>query len=383
MSDYCFLRPIDVLYLRGNRLFDGAGAHGAALMPPWPSLAAGAIRSRMLVDHQIEPVQFAGGTKPDGAIGACLGTPGSPGNFRITDFCVARKSGASVEVFFPLPADLVVQTDDRLQYLRPTALHPALRTSYTLPHCPLLAAEQPSKTLGGQWLNQAGLRAYLDGLPLNREVHCIGQNKLWQFDPRLGIALNSERRAAAEGQIYTAETVAMRKDCGFLVGVEGATGLLPAGGLVRLGGDGRGAEAISCEFEMPAPDWRHIAEEKRFRLLLTSPGLFADGWQLPGLNQSNGGCFWRGEGFSASLKAACVSRGEVVSGWDIAGHRPKDALRVAPTGSVYFFDEFAGNIDALEKLTKQGLWPLIKDADQSRRAEGFNNILIAAWPRHD
>lgn len=383
MADYRFVKPLDVLYLRGNRLFDGAGAHGAALMPPWPSLAAGALRSRMLVDHQIEPVQFAAGTKPEGAIGACLGTPEKPGNFRIADFCVARKSEAAVEVFFPLPADLVAQTDGHLQYLLPTALHPALRTSYPLPLCPLLAADKPSKPLGGRWLNQAGLSAYLGGAPLSFAVHCIEQKKLWQFDQRLGIALDGQRRTAAEGQIYTAETVAMAEDCGFLVGVDGAAGLLPENGLVRLGGDGRGAEILPCKFTPPAPDWRRIAEEKRFRLLLTTPGLFTEGWQLPGLTQGDNCWTWRGEAFSASLKSACVSRGEVVSGWDIARHRPKEALRVAPTGSVYFFDEFNGEVEALKKLTGQGLWPLVEDADQSRRAEGFNNILIAAWPHHD
>ena len=40
-----FLEALDVLYLRGNQHFGSPGAHGAALMPPWPSLAAGALRS--------------------------------------------------------------------------------------------------------------------------------------------------------------------------------------------------------------------------------------------------------------------------------------------------------------------------------------------------
>lgn len=382
MADYCFLKPLDVLYLRGNRLFDGAGAHGAALMPPWPSLAAGAVRSRMLADHQIDPTSLKN-TKPEGAIGECLGTPEKPGDFRITEFCVASRSDASVEVFFPLPADLVAQNDGRLQYLLPEALHPALQTSYPLPYCPLLAADTPSKPLGGQWLNQPGLSAYLDGTPLSLATHCIQQRELWALDSRLGIALDGVRRTVADGQIYTAETVAMANDRGFLVGIDGAAGLLPEGGLVRLGGDGRGAELIPCSVKMPSPDWRRIADEKRFRLLLTTPGLFAAGWQVPGLSQTGGRWLWRGQGFSASLKAACVSRGEVVSGWDIANHRPKEALRVAPTGSVYFFDEFSGDVAALKNLTEEGLWPLVENADQSRRAEGFNNILIAAWPRHD
>ena len=48
-----FLEPLDVLFLRGNQLFGEAGSYGEALMPPWPSVAAGAIRSRILADSGI------------------------------------------------------------------------------------------------------------------------------------------------------------------------------------------------------------------------------------------------------------------------------------------------------------------------------------------
>ena len=49
-STALFIEPLDVLILRGNKLFADAGSHGEALMPPWPSVAAGALRSRMLID---------------------------------------------------------------------------------------------------------------------------------------------------------------------------------------------------------------------------------------------------------------------------------------------------------------------------------------------
>ena len=52
-STALFIEPLDVLILRGNKLFADAGSHGEALMPPWPSVAAGALRSRMLIDAGI------------------------------------------------------------------------------------------------------------------------------------------------------------------------------------------------------------------------------------------------------------------------------------------------------------------------------------------
>ena len=45
---YYFIEPLDVLMIRGNKSFGGAGQHGEAIMPPWPSLFAGAFRSALL-----------------------------------------------------------------------------------------------------------------------------------------------------------------------------------------------------------------------------------------------------------------------------------------------------------------------------------------------
>ena len=45
-----FIEPLDVLFLRGNQLFGEPGSYGEALMPPWPSVAAGALRTRILAD---------------------------------------------------------------------------------------------------------------------------------------------------------------------------------------------------------------------------------------------------------------------------------------------------------------------------------------------
>ena len=53
----------------------------------------------------------------------------------------------------------------------------------------------------------------------------------WKFDARLGIALDSGKRSAAEGMIYTVETIALQQDIGFLAAVAGAEGYLPVDGV--------------------------------------------------------------------------------------------------------------------------------------------------------
>lgn len=381
MSEYLFIEPLDVLCLRGNRLFGEAGDHGEALMPPWPSLAAGAIRSRMLADSGEDLAAFASGeTKPDGPLGDCLGTPDKPGSFRLSRFLLAQKwDDGTVSPFFPLPAD-VVALKKGSEYLRPRSLHSSIASGGTLPQVPVLRQEQPEKPLSGRWLNRAGITSYLAGEPLTAK-HLGSQDSLWENDPRLGIALDPASHTAAEGRIYTTETVALKKGVGFLAGIQGADGCLPQDGLLRFGGDGRGARVAPCNMELPEPPWERIALEKRFRLVLTVPGIFTDGWRLPGLVEENDALFLRDTDFFARLVAAAMNRSEVVSGWDLARHRPKPALRVVPTGSVYWLDNFEGNIEKLKHLTESGLWPHMNNPDLARRAEGFNNILIAAWPR--
>lgn len=381
MTEYRFIEPLDVLFLRGNKLFDGAGAHGAALMPPWPSLAAGAIRSRMLTDAGINFEAFASGNPAiaNAQLADVLGTPAEPGSFRIAAFTLARRTDSGIDPCFPLPADVVV-TDKELggaRYLQPMAIEPVLQCSAPLSHLPVLRTDKPGKAVGGLWLNGQGWQAYVNGQQLTKE-HLLRSSKLWQTDPRLGIALDNGRGTAQTGMLYTAETVAFCEKTGFIVAVQGASGATTKHGLLRFGGDGRGATISECVWNVPQPEWQRIEREKRFRLILATPGIFEQGWRLPGLEVDNS---WYGDGYSARLVAACVNRADTVSGWDLAERRPKPAQRTAPTASVYWFDEFNGSTETLRKLANEGLWGNQPYPDRSRKAEGFNNVFLATWPK--
>lgn len=337
-----FLEPLDVLYLRGNKLFADAGAHGEAQMPPWPSLAAGAIRSRMMAE------------------GASLE---ALADFRLTQFGLARHHDDAIERLWPLPADVIVSDEINLgdaTYLRPCPTPTGIASSHALPKLPTLQTAKPGKPVGGLWLTGDGIAAWLSGQILNSK-HFVRSGDLWQTDPRLGIALDPMTRSAADGKIYTTETIALKKGIGFIAAYESSANHLPAESLVRLGGDGRGAVVRAVTPPPTAPDWAQIEKEGRFRLMLTTPGLFSGGW--------------RPDGIPATLVAASVSRAETVSGWDLVTNKPKPAQRVAPTGSVYWFENFMGDVAALKALALNG-FPL---ADPARHAEGFGKLAIAPW----
>ncbi|PKM06549.1 MAG: type III-B CRISPR module-associated protein Cmr3, partial [Gammaproteobacteria bacterium HGW-Gammaproteobacteria-7] len=141
MNHAVFLQPLDVLFLRGNKLFGDPGSYGEALIPPWPSVAAGALRSRILVDDGVDLAAFARGEINH----PTLGTPAKPGSFAVTAFHLARRlADGRVELLIQPPADLLLsEADDGalgVRALNPKALSDSgLCSSFPLSQLPVLA----------------------------------------------------------------------------------------------------------------------------------------------------------------------------------------------------------------------------------------------------
>lgn len=375
-----FLEPLDVLFLRGNKLFGDAGSYGEALVPPWPSAAAGALRSRMLADAGIDLAAFARGEIEDQA----LGSPKKPGPFVVTAFHLARRlADDRIELLLQPPADLVTAENDAKQLtvraLKPTALpaEAGILSSALLPLLPVLAETERGKPAGGYWLKESGWRKYLRGeTPALEDL--VKSSELWSFDHRVGVGLEAARRRAEEGKLFSMQAVALKEGVGFLAAIGGAT--TPQSGTLRFGGDGRAARIQALDKTLPEPDYEAIAASRRCRLLLTSPGIFERGWLPTGAGEpSKNGVPFDLHGVRGRIVAAAVPRFEVVSGWDLAQWQPKPAQRAAPTGSVYWLELDEGvTADAFRKLVAQALWSDPCE-DVHRRAEGFNRIAIAAY----
>ncbi len=370
-----FIEPLDVLFLRGNKLFGDPGSFGECLVPPWPSVAAGALRSAMLARSGIDPAAFAAGTAPH----PTLGKPQQPGPFTVVGFTLARRGAdGSVESLHALPADLLAEAGDgggvaRLRCIAPVAPPQGLLSSAPLANWPVLPqGEVRAKPVGGVWLTQAGWADYLAGRTPAAEG-TVSSASLWSIDHRVGVGLDAASGRAADGQLFSAQAVAFRPGIGFLASVAGAEP--PADGVLRLGGDGRGAGLCMARHRPAAPDLAAIARARRARLVLTTPALLPEGWLLPG---AAGGQSIAWPGLSARLVCAAVPRAEVVSGWDLAQRQPKPAERAAPAGSVYWLDELDATHEALGKLAESGLW-LGEHQNAQRQAEGFNRYTFAAW----
>ena len=377
MSISLLIEPIDTLALRGNRLFGDPGSYGEALMPPWPSVAAGAIRSWMLAAEGVDLAAFAAGQVPH----PTLGTPAQPGSFALAAFHLARRRpDGVVELLYAPPADLdITQAADGTQTVRrmkPTTLHQALACSASLHQVPALAQDGRAKPVAGRWLSTQGWRAYLRGQAVE-PGHLLNSSDLWQFDHRVGLAIDAALGRADDGKLFSLNAVVMRPGVGFAAWVAGAQP--PAKGMLRLGGDGRGAQVQQAEIAWPQPDFKAIADAGKARLVLTSPGVFQQGWLPTGTTRRDADTLgFDLHGISGRLVAACVPRAEVVSGFDLAQWQPKPAQRAAPTGSVYWLDQLEAKPDALRSLADTGLWADTQPHDP-RCAEGFNRFSFAAY----
>ena len=390
-TTYYYVRPTDSLFIRGNLAFGDSGEHGASQMPPPPSLFAGAFRSAILGQSAEHMAQFlAGQPLADEARARCLGTYTQPGEFRLSWLSLAGQAHGQVspEAVSPLPADLVV-LGQAFAPLIPRSVAAGCASSGDLPMRATLFSAKQEKPSTGIYLRGAGLQDHLTGkLPGAAAQAAVGH--LFRRDPRLGIGLNADSRTAEEGLIYTTEGYAFGPgadgegegkvspfaNTGFLVGMAGVADVLPAQGSLRLGGDGRSAHYQRVEFKPPVA--ANLAANKRFRLVLQSPALFSQGWLPDGVVLQEDGLYkLRGAGFSARLACAAIGRREVVSGWDLHGWKPKPAQAAAPAGSVYWFDELEGDAGKLAAWVNQGLWG--EHTDRQRRAEGFNQALLATW----
>lgn len=358
-----FLEPVDVLFLRGNRLFGEPGSYGESLLPPWPSVAAGALRSHAYAR--------------DGKV------IDQPADFRLTAFHIARRNIENIEAVYALPADLVVEgsrDNPEIRQIKAARVDARLASSSHLPALPVLAAgDARSKPLDGFWLSETGWRRYLAGeAPQSDDL--IRTSDLWQLETRVGVGLDETKGRAEDGKLFSMQAIAFHRGVGFIAGHYGKVSI-PSDGLLRLGGDGRGAVLHQREQPLPQADFAAIANTKRARIVLTTPGIFPDGWRLPGQNED--GSFVL-HGVRGRVVTASVPRAETISGWDMVKRQPKPAQRVAPTGSVYWLELAEGtHADTLCKLADHGLWSETSEdraqENLARRVEGFNRFAFAAY----
>jgi CRISPR-associated protein Cmr3 len=315
------LDPLDVLFFRDGKPFE-AGIRASSTEPP-PQTLAGALRTHVLA-----------------AAGCDFSTLGAAvrGGRKFAEALAKQEKGALAALacrgpwfargdqpLLPVPASLhrvgKKNADGRFVRLAPMDTPPPGWRGKT--KRPLWTTEGERTDPASGWLTLDGMQAFLQGAD-PAEGHAVKRSELFETDSRTGIVIGAESFTTEESLIYAADYLALKDGVSLYAEITGPSDAL-AHAFARdttlpLGGQGRRVRVTRLKH---LADWpKPPSGDGRCVLVLTTPGVFADGWKPAAL----------------APIAAAVPGHVPFSGWDLARGGPKLTRFAAAAGSVFFFD---------------------------------------------
>lgn len=384
------IEPRDPLIVRDARPFGlNPGARARSLPFPFPSTTTGGIRARaglddqgVFDDHRLDEV------KAIEVRGPLLVEIDNQGY--IQDWLLP----APADALLLNPAAVPVADDSPLlrQRLVPLALPPDSQTDLPqplalvgLPRLPqdtnaAKTSSKPASKVPRYW-RWAELQSWLEKPP---DQDTVTRPKLGHSGPvaeqRVHVSINAATLSAIEGALFQTsglEFLHNQKQQPSLTTTRLAltvqTKANLAEALAPLGGERRLMRWRTSQTPwpgLPATLKATIIQQKHCRLQLVTPACFTKGYQPTWLQQPQ-------YGVTAQVKAAAVTRSQVVSGWDFEKDVPKPTRRLAPAGSVYFLaleGEDAAIAHWLETLWLGG----VSDEAQDRY-DGFGLAVFGTW----
>lgn len=370
---WIFIESLDSLFFRDSKPFAaGESFRAKSAFPPTPYPFAGALRTKILVDHGVDFETFKDwqNTPPNDPmqiqIRKWIGTPQDYGQLQIRGPLLAsQKSDGSLAVYFQVPLNLFAKNwlSPLKESMPESSCNPPEGCMNIADLHLLWSRREIGKELTGHFLDEKGLSGYLRQKfeLIKREDDepsiTYGAEELYTTEPRIGIKRPGSTRTAETGMFYLAEFIKFieytGRRLGFILELKDFPQHLLQHGIMALGGEKRAAECRHIEGalqEILCPGgstYRKLVEQVRstgrLKLYLASPAIFVQGW-LPD-------CFDRNtmklkddhplikdEGISLTLIGACVGKPVSIGGWDLAQRGPRKMWRAVPTGSVYFLE---------------------------------------------
>lgn len=369
------LRPVDTCFFRDGTPFaaDSAPQEGVGkLFPPYPTTAAGALRAALALANG-----WNGRGRWPQTICSVLGDgPDDLGSLAF-DCPILLRCGRPL---FRAPRHLLgVMEDGRWTpriILRPgPAVACDLGDMIRLPEASRTdnteLADLSLKTGDDEWLTQNGMNAVLRGeLPDRGDI--VSSRCLWAEEPRIGLEIDRDRRAAKKGMLYSTRHVRPERRVSLGARIAGlpADWTLPFGRLVPLGGEGRLAECT--EWEAGATLEAPIAAIESGRTIVAIA--------LSPLDLEPDVCDGRSALAVAELGgvrvvSACLDRPQRIGGWDSENRRPLPLRGVLPPGSVLFCEvpepiRLRDSVVARDGTARVG----------AKRNWGFGLVALGLWP---
>ncbi len=333
------ISALDTLFFRDGKPFSmGEETWANGLFPPPPNVFYGALRSLYFSIFQDEFIRIEQEDKTKNLIIES-----------VTAF-INDKSR------LPVPMDIVKKKEkEEYCFLEMTTNN--FLNSYPLENM-LLAPDSTDvveSMEGKAYLRKQDFLKYLANgseFPSSR-IKPDFQKDLIVDEPKVGIGRDNTTLTTDEGKLYRVGMKRLKTDKNTFDFVIDFHGLdfkkqLPQKGFLKLG-----AENKSAHYELlPDIDSESASEtfqSNQFKLVLTSPGVFKNGW-FPGfLDEQYQGKF---EGHSVKLIAASTGKAIFIGGFDMKKREPKPMFKAIPAGSVYYFEIQDGIIELNVKEVK-------------------------------
>ncbi len=351
------IKPLDVLFFRNYKPFDaGEGSYGEMLVSPYPSTFYGALKTKILYELCDDYTEFKKGNA--GKLNDIIGYPNSQeknGSLKITFFGVAReynnngnngKTSNGMDILLPIPKDLVKYKDSDDEDIHQLSLkkRPNWITyddGYNLEY--ILCDESGKKVESPniKYITKNQLEDYLNKTENLNLKDDDKSSQIFDVEYRTGIGIDKELKTTKEGHLYQLELLRLKEGYSYIIGYDGDDNKLPKNGALKVGGESKIAKYKSLELNVDVRlsenTLKDISENKKFKLYLSTPAIFDNGWRPRWINNDLKGIIPDTK-IEVKLIAASVGKYKTVGGWDIANNKPKKSYRAVPEGSVYYFE---------------------------------------------
>jgi CRISPR-associated protein Cmr3 len=222
------------------------------------------------------------------------------------------------------------------------------------------------------------------GVILSDLETALGRNDLVR-DQRLHVSMDNDRDAGKDGLLFGTSGLEFTypgdvprlhnaKRLALAVDVDGET---VAPGVTGFAGERRMVVWRKSEAQLPecpSEIEQAIKHDRQCRLILLTPGCFADGYYPVTWLHTHAERL----GIHIDVRAIVVRRPQVVSGWDLELRKPKPARRLVPAGTVMFLSLRGGDDAALSSWISEIWMHCVSDGEQDRR-DGFGLAALGTW----
>jgi len=371
------ITPIDSLLFRDGKPFTSGDSHNASsIFPPKPSVFAGFIRSKILMENFDGDIENTW-KKLENEIGY---KNEKYGKLNIKAIFLNKDN----EYYLQSPLDLVKEKrveenkeneekkEKKISVLTPKKLNLDCKTDVAIDSLPFSPKEVKFAEQESGFISIKNLEKYLLGendISLNHKCDFV------ESEPRVGIEIEKDRKTTKEGRLYSVEFLRFKKNCSFSVLLDEIN--FGNKGIYFMGGEKRQVFCEKCEKEnsdkILSNDFisklkNKIRQNKKIKVLLITPSY----------NEINKGNI-EPEKLKNLLKdigvtfvSACIKT-EDIGGFDIEKGQPKPIEKLISSGSVFYYELNDNNkIDDLIKLNFKSISS--KDSEL-----GYGKILIGGW----